>query len=165
MHSEVSHTMRSCTLPGPPWLPNLSTARTRTTTMAMLDIINLPALLGRETHSFRRAHIYDKLDLGLAVTVGILGSIVLMLNGFTSPLVCVPASCATSGKKVKAIQGRAQPCIKNKSPISSLHLSDIICKGGVNTPEIKGIKYLFHSIDCMYFALIIVHHMRPCKLQ
>ena len=105
MHCEVSHTMRSCTLPGPPWLPNLSTARTSTPTMAMLDIINIPALLGRETHSFRRAHIYDKLDLGLAVTVGILGSIVLMLNGFTSPLVCVPASCATSGKIVKAIRG------------------------------------------------------------
>ena len=116
MPSEVSHTMRSCTLPGPPWLPNLSTART-TTTMAMLDIINLPALLGRETHSFRRAHIYDKLDLGLAVTVGILGSIVLMLNGFTSPLVCVPASCATSGEKL-VIQGFTRLCMKVKSPTS-----------------------------------------------
>ena len=117
MHSEVFNTIRGCTLPGPPWLPNLSTARTITTTMAMLDIINLPALLGRETHSFRRAHIYDKLDLGLAVTVGILGSIVLMLNGFTSPLVCVPASCATSGEKL-IIQGFTRLCMKVKSPTS-----------------------------------------------
>ena len=38
--------------------------------MAMLDIINIPAILGRETHSFKRANVYDKLDLGLAATIG-----------------------------------------------------------------------------------------------
>ena len=36
----------------------------------MLDIINIPAILGRETHSFKRANVYDKLDLGLAATIG-----------------------------------------------------------------------------------------------
>ena len=85
--------------------------------MAFLDILNIPSLLGREVHSFKRANVYDKLDLGLAVTVGILGSIVLMLNGFTSPLVCVPASCATSGEKL-VIQGFTQLCMKVKSPTS-----------------------------------------------
>ena len=65
--------------------------------MAMLDIINIPAIMGRETHSFKRANVYDKLDLGLAATIGLIGSIVLMLNGFASPLVCVPASCSSSG--------------------------------------------------------------------
>ena len=65
--------------------------------MAMLDIINIPAILGRETHSFKRANVYDKLDLGLATTIGIIGTVVLLLNGFTSPLVCVPSSCSSSG--------------------------------------------------------------------
>ena len=63
----------------------------------MLDIINIPAILGRETHSFKRANVYDKLDLGLATTIGIIGTVVLLLNGFTSPLVCVPSSCSSSG--------------------------------------------------------------------
>ena len=62
--------------------------------MAFLDILNIPALLGRETHSFKRANLYDRLDLGLAAVVGIIGSLVLLLNGFSSPLSCVPASCA-----------------------------------------------------------------------
>jgi len=62
----------------------------------MLDIINIPAILGRETHSFKRANVYDKLDLGLAATIGLIGSIVLVLNGFASPLVCVPSSCSSS---------------------------------------------------------------------
>jgi len=51
----------------------------------MLDIINIPAILGREIHSFKRANVYDKLDLGLAATIGIIGSVVLLLNGFASP--------------------------------------------------------------------------------
>ena len=34
--------------------------------MAFLDILNLPSLLRTETHSFKRANVYDKLDLGLA---------------------------------------------------------------------------------------------------
>ena len=63
----------------------------------MLDIINIPAILGREMHSFRRANVYDKLDLGLATTVGIIGTLVLILNGFSSPLTCVPSSCSSSG--------------------------------------------------------------------
>lgn len=61
--------------------------------MAFLDILNIPSLMGRDLHSFKRANIYDKLDLGLAVTVGLIGSLVLILNGFSSPLVCVPATC------------------------------------------------------------------------
>ena len=65
--------------------------------MAFLDILNIPSLLGREVHSFKRANVYDKLDLGLAATVGLLGSLVLLLNGFSSPLTCVPASCSSSG--------------------------------------------------------------------
>ena len=64
--------------------------------MAFLDILNLPSLLGREVHSFKRANLYDKLDLGLAATIGLLGSLVLLLNGFSSPLTCVPASCESS---------------------------------------------------------------------
>ena len=34
--------------------------------MAFLDILNIPGLLGTELHSFKRANVYDKLDLGLA---------------------------------------------------------------------------------------------------
>jgi len=65
--------------------------------MAMLDIINIPAILGREIHSFKRANVYDKLDLGLAATIGLIGSVVLLLNGFASPITCVPSSCSSSG--------------------------------------------------------------------
>jgi len=64
--------------------------------MAFLDIVNLPGLLGTETHSFKRANVYDKLDLGLAGVVAVIASVVLLLNGFTTPLVCVPASCESS---------------------------------------------------------------------
>ena len=34
--------------------------------MAFLDIINIPGLLGKEVHSFKRSNVYDKLELGLA---------------------------------------------------------------------------------------------------
>eukprot|EP00092_Neocalanus_flemingeri_P006639 GFUD01007163.1.p1 GENE.GFUD01007163.1~~GFUD01007163.1.p1 ORF type:complete len:621 (+),score=143.01 GFUD01007163.1:169-2031(+) len=61
--------------------------------MAFLDILNIPSLMGRDLHSFKRANIYDKLDLALAGTVGLIGALVLILNGFSSPLLCVPASC------------------------------------------------------------------------
>ena len=64
--------------------------------MAFLDIVNLPGLIGTETHSFKRGNIYDKLDLGLAGVVGIIASVVLILNGFTTPLTCVPVSCESS---------------------------------------------------------------------
>ena len=64
--------------------------------MAFLDILNLPALLRTETHSFKRANIYDKLDLGLAAVVAVIASVVLILNGFTTPLTCVPVSCESS---------------------------------------------------------------------
>ena len=64
--------------------------------MAFLDIVNLPGLLGTETHSFKRANVYDKLDLGLAGVVAVIASVVLLLNGFTTPLTCVPASCESS---------------------------------------------------------------------
>lgn len=42
--------------------------------MAFLDIINLPSILGTDTHSFKRANLWDKLDLGLAATVGLIGA-------------------------------------------------------------------------------------------
>lgn len=61
--------------------------------MAFLDILNIPSLMGRDLHSFKRANIYDKLDLALAGTVGLIGALVLVLNGFSSPLLCVPGSC------------------------------------------------------------------------
>jgi len=61
--------------------------------MAFLDILNIPNLLGKDLHSFKRANVYDKLDLALAGTVGLIGAVVLILNGFSSPLLCVPASC------------------------------------------------------------------------
>ena len=64
--------------------------------MAFLDILHLPGILGTESHSFKRANIYDKLDLGLAGVVGIIASLVLLLNGFITPLTCVPASCESS---------------------------------------------------------------------
>ena len=64
--------------------------------MAFLDILNLPSLLGAESHSFKRANVYDKLDLGLAAVVGVIASVVLLLTGFTTPLTCVPASCESS---------------------------------------------------------------------
>ena len=65
--------------------------------MAFLDIVNVPRLLGADLHCFRRANVWDKLDLGLATTIGIIGTVVLVLTGFTSPLVCVPSSCSSSG--------------------------------------------------------------------
>jgi len=61
--------------------------------MAFLDILNIPGLLGTELHTFKRANIYDKLDLGLAGVVSLLAAVVLLLNGFSSPLSCVPAAC------------------------------------------------------------------------
>jgi len=65
--------------------------------MAFLDILNIPGLLGTDLHSFKRANIYDKLDLGLAGVVALIGVSVLILNGFSSPLTCVPAGCSSSG--------------------------------------------------------------------
>jgi len=62
--------------------------------MAFLDILNIPGLLGTEIHSFKRANVYDKLDLGLAGVVGLLAVVVLILNGFATPLACVPAACS-----------------------------------------------------------------------
>jgi len=61
--------------------------------MAFLEIINLPGILGTDVHSFKRANVYDKLDLGLAGVVGLIGLTVLLLNGFSSPITCVPAAC------------------------------------------------------------------------
>ena len=49
--------------------------------MAFLDILNIPGLLGTELHSFKRANVYDKLDLGLAGVVALLAGVVLLLNG------------------------------------------------------------------------------------
>eukprot|EP00092_Neocalanus_flemingeri_P036815 GFUD01040076.1.p1 GENE.GFUD01040076.1~~GFUD01040076.1.p1 ORF type:complete len:581 (-),score=130.14 GFUD01040076.1:530-2272(-) len=65
--------------------------------MAFLDILNIPGLLGTDLHAFKRANIYDKLDLGLAGVVALIGVSVLILNGFSSPLTCVPAGCSLSG--------------------------------------------------------------------
>ena len=64
--------------------------------MAFLDILNIPSLLGREVPTFKRATVYDKLDLGLALTVGLLASLVCVLSGLSAPLKCVPASCESS---------------------------------------------------------------------
>ena len=61
--------------------------------MAFLDILNIPGLLGTEIHSFKRANVYDKLDLGLAGVVALLAGVVLLLNGFATPLACVPSAC------------------------------------------------------------------------
>ena len=56
--------------------------------MAFLDILNIPGLLGTELHSFKRANVYDKLDLGLAGVVALLAGVVLLLNGSDFPF-CV----------------------------------------------------------------------------
>ena len=50
--------------------------------MAFLDILNIPRLLGTDLHSFKRGNIYDKLDLGLAGVVALIGVTVLILNLF-----------------------------------------------------------------------------------
>ena len=42
--------------------------------MAFLDILNIPGLLGTELHTFKRANVYDKLDLGLAGVVALLAA-------------------------------------------------------------------------------------------
>ena len=65
--------------------------------MAFLDILNIPGLLGTDLHSFKRANIYDKIDLGLAGLVGIIGVVVLILNGFSTPIACVPTTCESTG--------------------------------------------------------------------
>ena len=64
--------------------------------MAFMDIVNLPRLLGKEGHCFRRANVWDKLDLGLAGLLGLVGLVVFSLTGFSSPLLCVPVGCTTS---------------------------------------------------------------------
>ena len=64
--------------------------------MAFMDIVNLPRLLGNDGHCFRRANVWDKLDLGLAAGVGLIASVVLLLTGFSTPLTCVPTSCESS---------------------------------------------------------------------
>ena len=65
--------------------------------MAFMDIVNVPRLLGNDGHCFRRANVWDKLDLGLAGLVAVLGLLVFSLTGFSSPLVCVPVGCTSSG--------------------------------------------------------------------
>ena len=52
--------------------------------MAFLDILNIPGLLGTELHTFKRANVYDKLDLGLAGVVALLAGVVLLLNGLVA---------------------------------------------------------------------------------
>ena len=52
--------------------------------MAFLDILNIPGLLGTELHTFKRANVYDKLDLGLAGVVALLAGVVLLLNGLVT---------------------------------------------------------------------------------
>ena len=64
--------------------------------MAFLDIINIPRLVGKDVHSFKRSNVYDKVELGLAGLVGLLSCLLFLLTGFTSPLVCVPAGCSSS---------------------------------------------------------------------
>ena len=65
--------------------------------MAFMDIVNLPRLLGTDGHCFRRANVWDKLDLGLAGLLTLVGLLVFSLTGFSSPLVCVPVGCTSSG--------------------------------------------------------------------
>ena len=64
--------------------------------MAFLDIVNIPRILGNDAHCFKRANVYDKLDLGLAGALAVIGTVVFLLTGFSSPLVCVPAGCTSS---------------------------------------------------------------------
>ena len=64
--------------------------------MAFLDIINIPRLVGNDVHSFKRANVYDKVELGLSGLVGLLSCLLFLMTGFSSPLVCVPAGCSSS---------------------------------------------------------------------
>ena len=65
--------------------------------MACLDIINVPRIFGNDNHCFKRANVWDKLDLGLAGVLTLVAGLVFLLNGFSSPLVCVPVGCTSSG--------------------------------------------------------------------
>ena len=43
--------------------------------MAFLDIVNIPRLLGTDLHCFKRVNVWDKLDLGLATALAVVGSV------------------------------------------------------------------------------------------
>ena len=110
--------------------------------MAFLDILNIPSLLGREVHSFKRANVYDKLDLGLAATVGLIGFLVLLLNGFSSPLTCVPASCSSSGS--------SPSCAMDWTYQSSLCRDDVL-----STPD-SSFHYLLVGLSLLLTGLLTV---------
>eukprot|EP00092_Neocalanus_flemingeri_P010459 GFUD01011270.1.p1 GENE.GFUD01011270.1~~GFUD01011270.1.p1 ORF type:complete len:581 (-),score=123.07 GFUD01011270.1:541-2283(-) len=105
--------------------------------MAFLDILNIPGLLGTDLHSFKRANIYDKIDLGLAGVVGIIGVVVLILNGFSTPITCVPTSCESS----------------NTNPNCALDWTyqSGLCKGEVQSFPDASFHYLL-----VIFALLLV---------
>ena len=110
--------------------------------MAFLDILNIPSLIGREVHSFKRANVYDKLDLGLAATIGLIGSVVLLLNGFSSPLTCVPASCETSGS--------SPSCAMAWTYQSSL------CRDDVLSTQDSSFHYLLVGLSLLLTGLLTV---------
>jgi len=112
--------------------------------MAFLDILNLPSLMGKDLHSFKRANIYDKLDLGLAVTVGLIGSLVLILNGFSSPLTCVPASCNSDSGNTHA------SCALDWSFQSTL------CKNDVLSLPDSSFHYLLVGASLLLLGLLTI---------
>jgi len=112
--------------------------------MAFLDILNIPNLLGRDLHSFKRANIYDKLDLALAGTVGLIGTVVLVLNGFSSPLLCVPASCNSDS-------GNSNPnCALDWTYQSTL------CKNDVLSLPDASFHYLLLVLSLLLIGLLTV---------
>ena len=112
--------------------------------MAFLDILNIPGLLGTELHSFKRANVYDKLDLGLAGVVALLAGLVLILNGFATPLACVPAVCGGDS-------GNTNPnCALNFAYQSS------VCRGEVLSAADSGFHYLLVILALALIGLLTV---------
>ena len=110
--------------------------------MAFLDIVNVPRMLGADLHCFKRSNVWDKVDLGLAGLLAVVGSIVFLMTGFSSPLVCVPMGCTSSGTSTN--------CALDWSYQSG------VCKAEAQSLPAANFHYLLLGLASLMLALLTV---------